>query len=90
MIPLGLLVSPFARFRYPNKYEISVHLATSAVGILSPIASVVAAFALYFMVVYCRKLHFAMKEKRRVKRTPEPGDITTELGTAPGEASSGP
>ena len=45
-------------------------------------------FVLYRMLLCYWDLCSTIEERRKMKRTSEPGDVTTELATAPGETGS--
>jgi len=93
---IGSPVSPLIRSLFP-KYVISIYLMIFSTVIFSPLELLAALFILGIIFQVCRNIYWAIKrrvsaifERRRIKRAPELGNVTTELGTAPGEARSDP
>ena len=65
--------------------------------IFIPLEVLGAGIILFIMLIWCCDLCLAIQmrlspvlERRRMERARQPGDVTTELATAPGETSSDP
>ena len=88
----GKSTSPFSA---TPKDVIPMHLITFSTVVLSPIELVVVILILSIVLLGCCNLRFVIEkrlsfvlERGRVKRAPVPGDVSTELATAPGETGS--
>lgn len=74
-----------------------MHLTTLFIVGFIPLELLAALFVLYVALICYWGLRSAIEEmlspileRRRMKRTQQHGDVTTELATAPGEVSSHP